>query len=300
MESKRKDDFENLDDGTEIVSYRRTGRVNTAALRKSSQENKPNRRNAIQVNVNAINGLRKWSLECKQSDYSIYSLAEVLYDLGYGKLTQWRYAKKVKTALHQLALRDMEKQDESSNKEEDDRLKLVPFVFNLSYSLQQKMLLSKRKEMTCCMNIINNALQREIGRKVELWFQYEMAPVGHQGKPHIQGSMLISIKEMKQVRRAFHRINGEVDDDFKRYAFRYRLKKRYELAEKHGFLYTDLNWASYCAKETARTLLTFVDQRLNDWGRVVAESRGLNSKSRLTFEDLRSALEHSTQQQITF
>jgi hypothetical protein len=295
MDVKSAGEFENL----ESVGGRREGRLNIEALRKSSQKNTPKRYESAQRNLNAIDALRTTAKEKRLSHYSIYSLSEVLFSLGYEDLTPWRYASKVKTAFYQMALREVELAENSTKKPDGEKLRLVPFVFNLSHAIQQAMLNSKRPEVTCCKDKITRALNKATGRAVEFWFQYEMAPMANKGKPHIQGAMLLSMNELKLVRRALHKINGKVDANFKRHAIRFGLKKRYELASDHGFLFTDLNWASYCAKETGRTRLTFVDQNTDSAGQVVAASRSLNGKSKLIFEKLRTALQHSTQQLIT-
>lgn len=299
MDVKTGSDFENLERVDETVDGRREGKVNIEAVRKSSQKKQPKRYKSIQRNVNAIDALRAWAKDHKQSNYSIYTLSEGLFTIGHSELTQWRYANKVKTAFYQLALREQEQAESRLNKPEVEKLRLVPFVMNLSHSLQKKMIHSNRHEMTCCKDKITRALETALGRKVEFWFQYEMAPKANKGKPHIQGAMLISMSEMKLARRSLHKVNGKVDADFKRHAVRFRLKKRYELATQHGYLFTDLNWASYSGKETARTLLTFVDQDIDGWGQVVAASRSLNGKSKLIFDELRTALQHCTQQLLT-
>lgn len=296
MDAKSGSDFENL----ERVDGRREGRFNIEALRKSSQNSKPNRYRSTRRNVNAIDALRAWAKENQQSHYSIYSLSEVLFSLGHEELTQWRYANKVKTAFYQLALRQMEKDEEQALQPDEDRLRLVPFSFNLSKELQQRLVKSKRKEMTRCMDIINRALKHALGRDVDIWFQYEMAPKANNGKPHIQGALLMKVAEEVRVRKAFHKCNGNVSVNFKKRALELSLEKREEWTEKYGLLYTDLNWASYCAKETARTLLSFVDQDIDDWGKVVAVSRSLSSKSKLIFDGLRSTLQTRTHQQVTF
>jgi len=294
MDAKSGSDFEK----PEVVDGRREERMNSQALRKSSQKFKPNRYKSTQRNVSAIDALRAWAKENKQSHYSIYSLSEVLFCLGHDNLTQWRYANKVKTAFYQLALRELEQAESNANKPDADKLRLVPFVLNLSHSLQQKMVDSKRKEVICCKDKITRSLEAALGRTVEFWFQYEMAPKAHTGKPHIQGAMLISMNEMKLARRAFHKVNGRVEADFKRHAIRFRLKKRYEFAEQHGLLYADLNWASYCAKETGRVRLSFVDQESSRQAKLVAVSRSLNSKTMLIYDELRSLLQNGTQQLV--
>lgn len=300
MGIKTRVDFENLDALSVAVDYRREGRANFAALHKSAQKNQSNRFKSKQRNVNAVEALREWGQKHIVNHYSIYSLSEELFNLGHDRLTEWRYAKKVHTAFYQLALRQMEKDDEQSSKPDEHKLRLMPFVLNLSDLFQKKMVKSKKAEMNYCWRRVTEALKKALGRSPEMWFQYEMAPKANKGKPHIQGAMLISIEEKDLVTQAFHKVNGKVDANFKRYAFRLCLDKRLLWANQHGILYTDLNWASYCAKEAGMTRLVFADQDSDEPAKLVAQTHSINSMAKLIYEELRSSLHATTQQLITF
>jgi hypothetical protein len=272
--------FENLDLSEHEETHTRQGNVKLPKLAKSSQKERRYRRPAKLRNINAINVLRSYGLRNKVNETSIYSLVQILRQHEVKSLTPWGRAKAVKTAFYQLAMKSIEEQATNKALPFEERLILFPFTMNLSPKLLQQMEISKRPELTTCMEKIKKSLEKHINREVEIWFHIEMAPKAGKGKPHIQGAMLISRAEEKAAKQTLHFANG---GHIAR-AVVFSLGKRQTMAKTDGLLYTDVNWASYSSKEQARTRLQFFDDNL------FVASRGLNQRAKQLFEELREEL----------
>lgn len=247
--------------------------------------------------------LRDAGLHTVENDYSINVIASLLpvkdqltaKGINSNKLPAWRFVDKNKTCFYQLVMRGIEEQDKNSEKPDDDKLKLVPFVFNLSDNVIKRVLnaakSSKKSEVSLYKDEMTKALKTALNRSpdspVEFWFQLEMAPKAANGKPHLQGSLLISINEEDRIKKMFHKINGHVTSEFKSRAIRLLQKVRQRTGSRKGLLYTDLNWAMYCHKENARVKRLYADQRTNRMSQVFTASRSLNKHAEDLYQKLR-------------
>jgi hypothetical protein len=134
---------------------------------------------------------------------------------------------------------------------------------------------------------LKTALNRSPDSPVEFWFQLEMAPKAANGKPHLQGSLLISIADEERIKQMFHKINGQVTLKFKRHAIRLLHKVRQRTASRKGLLYADLSWAMYCHKESAWVKRLYADQHTSKMRQVFTASRSLNKQAEELYLKLR-------------
>lgn len=265
--------------------HRIAANVNLSKMRKSSEKYAA-RRTVEKARSHAVAlGLRDTAKSLSVDRYSSNVISNVSTHLNMN-LPAWRATKHRKTVWYQLALGIEEEKQRQSNIPDKEKHTLVPFVFNLSSELQSRMRNSKRSDASALLTIITPKLEKALGRKVDMWFQVEMAPKASKGKPHIQGAMLISDKEHKKVRLALHALNGEVSKGFKNRALRLCVNGRKAVANKHGQLYSDINWALYCAKETAVTMFFYVDQDKPSLTSVVVATRSLTSKAAALYKSL--------------
>jgi len=213
------------------------------------------------------------------------------------KLLEWRYIANNKTSFYQLVLGSLEEQDKLTNKPDKEKRKLVPFVFNLSGNIMERisraMQASKKSETSLCSDELKRAFQaaldRPEGDPVLYWFQLEAASKVNDGKLHLQGSLLITENEEELIREAFHKINGQVKPEFKRRVIWFCQAKRRQIAKKKGQLCADLNWASYNRKESATVQLFYADQHCEKLRQVFTASRGLNKQAECLYNQLREA-----------
>ena len=285
MDIKPGAEIENPSERTGVDDYRIKGVVKLSKMRKLSEDYAARSTAEKARSSTTALALRDMGENLGIDRYSINAITHVLNHLNL-KLPAWRSNKNSKTVWYQLALGIEESKQQQSNIPDKDKLALVPFVFNLSSEFQKRMRGNNRSDTSALLTIISPVLKKALGRKVDMWLQIEMAPKAGSGKPHIQGAMLISDKEHKRTRLALHALNGEVNRGFKNRALRFCCKGRKAVANKHGFLYSDINWALYSAKETNRTKLFFVDQDKPSLTSVVAVTSGLRSKAAELYQSL--------------
>jgi len=217
----------------------------------------------IRRTSNILQHLRDSAEEKKYGVYSIDTFIDLLPPIEQdknNKLPEWKNIGKNKLCFYQLAMQQIEEQENLIDKPDNEKLMLVPFVFNLSERLQQRLIRAKRTEASECNDLLKKTLKKHLNRNVDLWFHIEMASCGGKGKEHIQGSMLISRNEHTRVKQALRKMNSEANADFRRRELRLRHKKRRSLEIKQGLMRTDINWAMYCYKEYGTVKITYLDQ----------------------------------------
>lgn len=228
----------------------------------------------------------------KEDDYSINRLLQLLPSTDNNKdnrLPEWEYIGKQKLCIYQLAMRNIEEQEKLTDKPANKKLKLVPFVLNISDKAQNRIKGTKRSEAAECNDLLRKALKNDLGRGVDFWFHIEMAPNAGYGKYHIQGSMLISDHELEKAKKGLKKINGKADADWNRYELRFRYDERQKVAKKHGLLFSDINWADYCSKEHSQVKILYTDQERKKLLKPYAASRALNSQAKKLYCQLRLA-----------
>lgn len=270
------------------LDFKRVAVFGLDKLRKLSQPHAARKNQTKRRTARIVTGLRDSGKAERVGAYSYSVLADLLNKSNVESLPEWRYADRNKTTMYQLAMGLIEAEQHESNSDKD-RLRLIPFVFNLSDSIQQRMLNNKRNEVAECMAILSRDLTNRLKRNVDLWFQLEMAPTAARGKPHIQGALLLAESELKKARQVFHAANGHVSLSFKNRALMFCIKGRQSVATKNGLLYADINWSLYCAKETARTKILYSDQNQPMLTNVVAASRDIKKAAKHLYESLRAS-----------
>jgi len=235
--------------------------------------------------------LRDNAEEVKSGVYSIDTFLQLLPSTEQdknNKLPEWKNIGKNKLCFYQLAMQQIEEQESLTDKPDDEKLMLVPFVFNLSERLQQQLIRAKRTEAAECNDLLRKTLKRYLNRKVDLWFHIEMASCGGKGKEHIQGSMLISANEHDRVKQALRKMNSEANAGFRKFELRLRHKKRRSETIKYGLLRADINWAMYCYKEHGTVKLTYLDQDRPQIVEPFSKSHEIGQLAKKLYNELRA------------
>lgn len=196
------------------------------------------------------------------------------------KLPAWRdLDERTKPYFYQLALAELET---NSNHE----YHLIPFVCNITIDLEKAIQSQTRERIDFLRDRLqkglNEALQRPKDNKIAFWFAFETA---RRGQPHIQGSLLLKVEELKAARNAVYKFARVMTPEEKHGLLRWCGSKRRHLFEKRGQLYTDLNWADYNLKERAQTRREY-----NNLKPIVAVSQPLIKYTSDYYYRLRSAL----------
>jgi len=235
--------------------------------------------------------LRDSAERVKSGVYSIDTFLHLLPPVEQdknNKLPDWKSIGKNKLCFYQLVMQQIEEQEKLIDKPDDEKLKLVPFVFNLSERVQQRLIRAKRTEASECNDLLRKALKSSLNRNVDLWFHIEMASCGGKGKEHIQGSMLISENEHDRVKQALRKMNSEANADFRKFELRLRHKKRRSLTIENGLMRTDINWAMYCYKEHATVKVTYLDQDRSQIVEPFSKTREIGRLAEKLYNELRA------------